>query len=439
LKVTRERRRQLIRLITLLAVVVAIGISWLIKRDRPAEPTTFIVEHWHFYAAIAAIIAIATELSFPSLKRLWLERRLRKRTQAFVHRESHARTLVQAWSTTLDAVSEAETNDLVRAFLATYADIESTAILGNTEGYKGRRHVITSFLAYSDFVRAVVATAKEKYAGRKIACFTTLPLPLPRWFNYRSSLGDASLKAISVDQRWESYKSGLHQLLDDNDIVFRRCVLAIDKAHPDLKTLAIDTWSQIERYARYSILVRHEGTPDDDVEWSGLRPHTLDELMTLVDTSRSTDVAQLREQLVDWYDGKTSFYVVHEAFHESLPKIPKYRWSELWRAFDGSAHRRPDECRLHCFNHEDARLWYRGKVEERVPEDIFAIGLRRDGKPPDWKFFFAGDVGKEIDRVTLEFVVAGEQKDNHRYERLAEFTDTVWDSPRLGVALEEKA
>jgi len=448
--VAGEQKRQVVRLIAdgavicgaVLVLVWLKPVNWQRLRHadwqslRHADSLSLLHVTWVFFAAIMAFLFGLAHLLFPMFER-W---RVRRRPPQVDW--SHAGKIMKAWRTILSLVADGHTRNLVGAFLTTYADSEVDAILGKLKEEEGgttagRKHVVTSFLTYSALVTAVVAQAKKEYHDPGIVCFTTLPMPLSRWFNYHTRLGDDRVEAIEVDDKWEHYKRTIRKLLNENDIDFRRCLIATDKEYAALTDLAIKTKADVQKQANYSILVPHDGAPASPIDWSKLRPYTWNELATLLQNGNEA-VQTLHAKFEATYKGRRDrygAYVIHEESHEVLPAIPKHMWQPLGLAFEASAHRLPSECRFHSFDHTGVRQWFScTDPADQVPEDIFGVGVKGPSGDPEWKFFFGGDVGQEIARVTLEFVVAGEQKHNHRYDRFRDFANEVWNTAKLGEA-----
>jgi hypothetical protein len=308
-------------------------------------------------------------------------------------------TAATAWARTLAIAQEDESGagaDLLSSVFRKYMDEEARDISG--EAYDGRRVVVTNFVAYSSLVRALVDETAHRFDGQHIVCFTTLTMPLPRWFNYIESKAIADPdqpRYVETDPRWVTYTDEVRKLVHEKgSVTLLRHLLCLSSAgqyrHGHPPRLAIgNTEHDLEAQGQYHLLEPRSGEPT--------KPFDADELLKKC-TAAGVDRAP--------FGGSAPGYLVASNLPANPPEVPNYKWTPLWQAFALGYHKHIPNCRVNVLLDTDADDWLLRDVKRSMPEDFFAVGIGAGDRLSEikWLACLGADTNVAMDLVSLELM-----------------------------------
>lgn len=333
-----------------------------------------------------------------------------------------------SWIDIVNKVGDECTRKLIAAFFETYAREESDDLLGKAEGHPGAHFVVTNFVAYSRIVTAVIEAARNGLPARaELACFTTLPMPLNRWFNFQGrsdARGSIARRYCEVHDGWEKYTAFLRNLVHGVEPVqLYRCVLAVNDncrylQQPDF---AFHTETVMRSLTRLKILVpranRGSASLADRVHL--LHPfegHDLEELFKL---------QQIGGVLKDTYHNAQKAYVIFPEERVQLPEVRDHTWEKVGEVFAHLYQRPPENCLIDILENVSLESKFlTGNPRNRLPEDMFLVG----SKPNDWLLCLASDVGPELNRISLEFITKELNPD--RFGLITGYVNGLLSNPR---------
>lgn len=213
------------------------------------------------------------------------------------------RSVSMAMATLMRSTDE-DAQPILQAFLNRYMQEEEADISGKAHGSaKDKNIVVTNFVAYAQFVNAMIKKAVERAEERSkfVYCFTTLVMPVCKWFNFRRSGQQNDLHSRlynDTDKNWDKYISDLRRLLGklqagndfgahpiqplENKFRIRRCLLsvtdqlALENSHDP--SFAFQTETQMRSSLKNLIVVpKKRGATD----WNSIKAYSLDEIEIL--------------------------------------------------------------------------------------------------------------------------------------------------------------
>lgn len=342
-------------------------------------------------------------------------------------------TVAKAWAEVLKKVQvhdELETR-LLLAFLNAYAEEEARDIKGERRGAKGNgtvpsdgNFVVTNFVAYSEFVQAMIHEARSFEANVDLICRTALVLPLTRWFNFRYR-PDKDMPYCEINEDWEKYIRFQADLLAGREqIQVQRILVAVNDECIELLNkhgLGFHTAECIRKHAKSWILV------PESLRFNELKAFSRSDRKLMFHEFADSTVRTLVEKI---YDTGTSYVILPPTgATEDLAAPEGYLWREVWEIFKRSFHSRPEDVKylsLSRANLEDEFINpSAGKIA--MPEDFFLLGKRIKGDPdaePDWFFCLGADVDPDVNRLTLHFMTP--HLSGSRFTNIKRYAGRIW-------------
>ena len=303
--------------------------------------------------------------------------------------------------------SGADSQKMLSAFLRRYVEEEIRDISGIAGN--GKHFVVTNFVAYSSFVDKVVRAARGACPDdQEVVCFTTLTMPLSKWFNF-SEVSGQDFPYLAINKGWEDYTNGLRLLVAADSqskvrpVKVRRCLLAVDDAvalkYERDSSFGFRRESQIKKHINYYILVPEQTRmlkPVDCKIVKELFPNPEEKLQKLLNPYVG--------------HGPDSSYLILPIEEIDCMFVPQgYCWKRLGSAFTTLYHSGPatENARCKILKSEEWENNFGSSAEVRMPEDVFIVGFCPDfasGQSVRWVFCLAGDVESTLDKLSLEFV-----------------------------------
>jgi hypothetical protein len=335
-------------------------------------------------------------------------------------------SLVRPWLELLltERNDDARIRTLIAGLFRLYAAEEHNLIGGTAFAVNGsKRHVIvTSFLAYSKFVDGLIKEALEQYKDEYLVCYTTLPMPLAKWFNFRARPGP--WQYCETDPVWESYLKCMRWLTAEENsgqVSLRRCVLTLDdRLQQEMGSdFALRSISALQDYKQMQIAIPTDGKDEHDSRQIilNLRPLTQPELVALRSDESIGDIVRKY-----YKDAESAYLILPE--NKVPPHIAGLRWFRLADVFIELFHSSVsrDNSLYRIFRQRDIETWIK---RMQMPEDLFLIGSR--AKPSDrpvWHLCLAADVSRPIDRVAIEIVT--KNLNRNRFGLIEQYVDWLF-------------
>lgn len=326
-----------------------------------------------------------------------------------------------AW-TRVVAKSGSEAELMMLAFLKRYTEEEVIDISAKSQE---KHFVVTNFVAYSKLVDAIVHTAcKFCPPDSKVACFTTLTMPLSKWFNF-TEIENSPLRYCQVHRHWEEYTSDLRELKHLTNI--RRCVLAVTKEFAKEKQsdpgFPFKGEPEMRKHYNYWILA--------PTKLNELKPVEKSDIVSWFEGPLRPLFSDLR-----FYEGKHSAYLIlpdgNKVKSSLATPSDEYTWLRLGEVFQQLFHSRPDDATYKVYTDYEWNTYFRADLSplERMPEDLFIVGLSHKATPraPKWIFCLATKTDKALDKVALEFI--SESLNEGRWKKLTEYVAWLLDASR---------
>lgn len=314
------------------------------------------------------------------------------------HCES-VRALVAPWLSLLGKSSDGNIRKLLAALFRRYA-IEENRLIGDGS-HSGRHCIVTSFVAYSAFVEALISEALTLFPQHIVVCHTTLAMPLAKWFNFTARSGHKKLPYRQAHDGWTAYTSALRRLLHENkgSLIIKRCVLSAEEC--EYQTATLPGFAILSENTRRDEMNAHIVCPIES-------PHLLGPLEKLeIESLFAVDsVGPLIESL---YKGVPRAHIILPAAEQPPPfnDSSKWCWQPLGKMFISLFHSAPtlENSLFRVLRSQDISDHWDGD-ETGMPEDVFMLGIEpRVGGSLTWLVCLAGDVSAEGDRVSIELIV----------------------------------
>lgn len=305
-----------------------------------------------------------------------------------------------AW-TRLLAKSESEVQPIVLAFLEHYIEEEVRDIGGKSR--EGKYFIVTNFVAYSGLVSAIIHAARNICPNdSEVVCFTTLTMPLSKWFNF-SEIENAPFRYCRVHPRWEKYTFDLKELINSASVKIQRCVLAVpdqladqNRANPGF---AFKGESEMREHCNYWILV-----PTQLNSLGPIQNSTINQWL-------NGPLQVLQTNLKFYRDVDSAYFILPDASQSvSLPSVQGYTWRRLGSVFMELFHSQPqfENARYKVLTKFEWEQYFRLGLPElqRIPEDLFIVGFHRRGnsEASRWVFCLAADIDSTLDKLSLEVI-----------------------------------
>jgi hypothetical protein len=308
-------------------------------------------------------------------------------------------TLTSQWLTFLRPTTADKTDvrKLIAALFNRYS-LEEQRLLSGT-AVAGKHIIVTSFVTYSAFVDTLINEVLRLRPDKAVVCYTTLPMPLTRWFNFNGRMRENSLQYCELNDGWHDYTEKLRHLVAKERLFIKRCVLAVD-----------DKWSEGSRLSEFAIRSEREmrahcgahiAIPKDGHVGirQKLRPLVQSEIEKLFSSSAGTTLRTL-------YADVPRAYVILPEEIEPPSDTEGWIWVSLGMAFIEAFHTPPiyEHSLYRVFDESDIATRFTKGSSHEMPEDIFIIGEPVNGQDPHWLVCLAGDVSREGDRVSIEVI-----------------------------------
>lgn len=327
------------------------------------------------------------------------------------------------------AKSGFESQPMVTSFLKCYIKEEIEDIRGVSQ--KNKSFIVTNFVAYSRFVSAVIHAAYKKCPDNKeVICFTTLTMPLSKWFNF-SENKNANFKYCGVHTEWEKYANDLRKLTyyDGTNkmpiVIIRRCILAVQDDFTDTSKdldFAFIRHTEMQNHFNHWMLV-----PDND-DINRLKPLQKSQIIDLF----KKDLSPLKPDIGFYANSDYAYLILPDNNSKqgnTLPIPSGFKWSRLGRVFMKLFHSYlyTDNAKYTIFKPDEWNSCFSPSlpVLQRMPEDLFIIGFRCKGTDslPEWVFCLAGNVDSKLDKLTLEIVTKNNQD---RLYYITNYVNSLW-------------
>lgn len=396
------RRRRLVGILGFVGLVVAFLISRKLKPDDPLG----------WLAAVLGVFSVL--LCLASL--LW---DMLKTVGRYIYAYCWTVRVNSAWARVL-AKSGTEAEPMMLAFLKRYAEEEVKDI--GAKDQEEKHIVVTNFVAYSGLVSAIVHAAHDTCpSNSKVVCFTTLTMPLSKWFNF-TEINNSTLRYCRVHRHWEEYTGDLRKLKHLMNI--RRCVLAVSdefaKQNESDPGFAFKGETEMQEHCNHWILA--------PTQLDNLRPIEQSQVMEWFRHA----LLPLQPDL-KFYKGAHSAYLIlpdANKMERSFATPSGYMWLRLGEVFQQLFHSRPDNATYKVYTSTEWNQFFRTNLSplERMPEDLFIVGFYQIANPrnPKWIFCLAAKIDKALDKVALEFISESLNKD--RWQRLTAYVEWLLDA-----------
>jgi len=303
--------------------------------------------------------------------------------------------------------SGADSQRILLAFLWRYLDEEIKDISGR--GENGKHFVVTNFVAYSSFVDKVVRAARGACPDdQEVVCFTTLTMPLSKWFNFSEASGQ-DFPYLAVNNGWEDYTNGLRGLVASDSqskvrpVKVRRCLLAVVDAvaskYERDSSFGFRGESEIRRHINYFILVPQQIRT--------LKPIDRTTIRALFENIEAGLQPLLEPYLKE--AAHRSYLILPIEKIDGMPAPSGYCWKRLGSVFTTLYHSGPvtENARCKILTSQEWENNFGPIAKVKMPEDLFIVGFRpqsSSGQSVRWVFCLAGDVDNTLDKLSLEFV-----------------------------------
>lgn len=340
--------------------------------------------------------------------------------------------LRHAWYSLLKQ-NDDEPQQLLASFLNRYVQEEINDILGESSPKK--HFIVTNFVAYSGLVDEIVKKAcRICPSDHQVVCFTTLTMPITKWFNFLQNQA-APLKYWGIRDEWEKYTKSLKNSVNNStqSFVLQRCVLTVpdDLAKEHAPDPDFGFWgeSEMKRHCKNWILVPH--SQDGSLDLAKFEPVTISQVNEWI----SGPLSKLKTFL-GAYGASDRAYIIlppELSLVDPLPAPAGYKWCPLVSVFIQlfHSHIQTQNALCHTFErHEWNQLFHDSQFPQKMPEDLFLVGLRKEGSTgTNWLFCLAADVDQKLEKISLEFVT--EKLNSERFQALIRYTDLLVRSPKL--------
>ena len=296
---------------------------------------------------------------------------------------------------------------LLSAFFKKYSEEESDdigAIGANTVNRKN--FIVTNFEAYSELVRAVIDKAKRK--GSIVKCYTTLTIPLPKWYNYVES-STSGFPYLRSSKKWFEYIEAMKSFSEKTNVEIDRTILAVDINSKICNALSkynnpiFFSEDKMKELSNSYILASYKtntipGITAPDSALKIKKEFLNNNVINKIDKYKFPNLHNIINSYNENSYNEEFFLIIPQILRADLYNcgldiIGNYRWFPVYQVFDHEY----DNSFIHIMDDNAYNEYY---VHNKMPKDFFLIGYENN----DWKFCFAADFDGKIDRITLEFI-----------------------------------
>jgi len=303
----------------------------------------------------------------------------------------------------------AETQQIIVAFMKRYIEEEVKDIGGQSQ--QGKHFIVTNFVAYSGLVSAIVHKAcKICPSDSEVICFTTLTMPISKWFNF-FEIKNKAFPYCRIHEGWERYTKDLRKLITKKEIriVLQRCVLSVSEefaeTHKSDQDFAFKSETEMEEHCKHLILVPTHQSKQQFKDLAPIKGSDIGNWLSGV-------LSDLKSQLEFYPTDENQAYVIlpnKDSLPETLPSPEGYGWCPLGYAFMYLFHSLPQTENARCktlTSYEWQQFFSDHEYPQKMPEDLFFVGFRKRNNKDDkkWLFCLAADVNHKLDKITLEFI-----------------------------------
>jgi hypothetical protein len=309
---------------------------------------------------------------------------------------------------------------MIKSFFSTYARQEAfhllgrirdtslrTRITGRKSVSSSKHRVYTSFVSYSELVRAVVEKGISSNGAPtdKLICITSLSMPLPQWFNNKKNLASA-FPYEEIDTDWNKYLIFMNSLVSDRKITLYRMIQVYSAARSSLDSgYPFGDELGMKEMARAKILlpVTTKGHLDRE---KALRPFDLSARKGLNIEGDEITVKAIKKFIAETYGDRVGLSYIVLPSNEQCCSIEGYDWMPIQEAFDDLF---CPEDRSFVYRIDKATYGRDHTGDDAMPHDFFLLGFCPDGDVTkmtrsNWQFCLAASVDSECQMVRLEYM-----------------------------------
>jgi hypothetical protein len=283
-----------------------------------------------------------------------------------------------------------------------------------THAPEGRPLVITSFVRYSQMVKALVSAAADttRHKRSTIVCVTTLSISLEKWFNFDDRYG-------CINPDWDAYLSFLQSEVNrapTTKTIIARVLLVKEPTARDSRDLLRAEDKVRADLKKWIWVTLEEDNPDSTSQKSPeLKAVAFSERATILEKVKALpgvnggSVDRLAQATLE--DNKSYVILPRDAFPECPPVHHKGRFSSLGDEFIRCFHTERPDGEHHAYyafvdpEKKFVSTWDHNTAS--VPVDIFYVGLlESDGEVGE-------DLCKMSDRITPLFCLGARPPDQH--------------------------